>query len=86
MKLLPGVFIAKKKDGTLYYRSSITFRSKHISIGSFPSNKQANHAYKEASDILSDFSITIEDYEKFRELFKGSNLEIGGIINDKPRN
>lgn len=64
MKLLPGVFIAKKKDGTLYYRSSITFRSKHISIGSFPSNEQANHAYKEASDILSDFSITIEDYEK----------------------
>ena len=35
MKNLPGVFKAQKKNGDIYYRSSITFRSKHISLGSF---------------------------------------------------
>ena len=30
MALLPGVYTAKKKDGTLYYRSSITYKNKQI--------------------------------------------------------
>ena len=34
-----GVYTATKKDGTLYYRSSITFQNKHISLGSFSSEK-----------------------------------------------
>ena len=32
---LPGVFTARKKDGTLYYRASITHKKKHISLGSY---------------------------------------------------
>ena len=35
MPQLPGVFQAKKKNGSLYYRSSLTYRAKHISLGSY---------------------------------------------------
>ena len=52
MLLLPGVFQAKKKNGTIYYRSSITFRSKHISLGSFPDESSAHSAYLEAKTLL----------------------------------
>ena len=33
--MLPGVYQAKKKDDTIYFRSSITYSGKHISLGSF---------------------------------------------------
>ena len=44
--MLPGVYLATKKDGTVYYRSSITYRSKHISLGSFSTEEDAHCAYR----------------------------------------
>ncbi|ROR31488.1 hypothetical protein EDD66_101104 [Mobilisporobacter senegalensis] len=64
MKLLPGVYIAKKKNGTLYYRSSITFSNKHISLGSFSDENAAHEAYKEAYNLLKDYSYEIDNYNK----------------------
>lgn len=55
-----GVYLAKKKDGTIYYRSSITYKNKHISLGSFPSEEQAHQTYLEASMLLTS-SFTMED-------------------------
>lgn len=49
---LPGAAEAKKKDGKKYYRSSITYHSKHISLGSFAAEEQAHAAYLEAKKIL----------------------------------
>lgn len=63
MTYLPGVFQAKKKDGSIYYRASVTFRSKHISLGSFPTEILANQAYMEARALLeSPDTITPDDY------------------------
>ena len=62
MTLLPGVYIAKKKDGTIYYRSSITYKNKHISLGSYSTEQEANEAYTCAQTILNDSNITIDDY------------------------
>lgn len=65
MGLLPGVYRTKKKDGTTYYRASITFRAKHISLGSFPDETKANAAYKEARTLLySDSPLTPNDYHQ----------------------
>lgn len=50
---LAGTFPAKKKNGTAYFRSSVTFKGKHISLGSYSSQKQAHHAYKEALFVLN---------------------------------
>ena len=73
---LPGSFQATKKDGTIYYRSSITYKNKHISLGSFSTDQEAHLAYVEANTILSkannleisDTGINLKtDIEKVRE-------------------
>lgn len=59
--MLPGAYLAFKKNGTAYYRSGITFLNKHISLGSFKTEQDAHQAYLEASHLLSDFSTTIDN-------------------------
>lgn len=56
----PGVYAATRKDGSPYYRSSITYKNKHISLGSFDSEDLANKAYSEASTLITT-SYSIED-------------------------
>lgn len=58
--MLPGVYTAYKKNGEIYYRSSITFKNKHISLGSFSREEDANAAYTEAGSLLADSKITID--------------------------
>lgn len=62
MKNLQGVFTAYKKDGTKYFRSSITYQNKHISLGSYHEELDAHKAYLEATMILSDKDYTIISY------------------------
>lgn len=57
--MLSGVSVAKQKNGTIYYRSSITYRNKHISLGSFPTEEDAGTAYLDALKLISDSSIDI---------------------------
>lgn len=52
MANLPGVYPAKKKNGEKYYRASITYHRKHISLGSFTNEPAAAAAYQLAADIL----------------------------------
>lgn len=69
MALLPGVYTAKKKDGTLYYRASITYQNKHISLGSFPTEELAHNAYREADRLLNDPTLTLDtDYSEVSPL------------------
>lgn len=51
--MLPGVFKAQKKNGELYYRSSITYLNKHISLASYTSEKDAHEAYVLAGQVLN---------------------------------
>lgn len=62
MPLLPGVYQAKKKDGTVYYRTSFTYKNKHISLGSFEKEVQSHKAYLEAQQIIRDKNITLDSY------------------------
>lgn len=50
--MLPGIYQATKKDGSVYYRSNITYRNKHISLGSFATEQEAHEAYCVAADFL----------------------------------
>lgn len=69
MKKEMGIYYTTKKDGTPYYRVSVTYQRKHISLGSFEQKKDALSAYQEAKKILEDTSLTphayIPDYLKF---------------------
>lgn len=61
-KNLEGVCPSRKKDGTVYFRSSITYRRKHISLGSFDTETLAHKAYLEAKNILEKNTITLEQF------------------------
>lgn len=63
-KHMDGVYISTKKNGETYYRSSITFRRKHISLGSYSDQKSAHNAYLTACKIIApDSKITLMDYQ-----------------------
>ena len=57
--MLPGVSLAKQKNGTVYYRAGIHFSGKHISLGSFCTEQEAHEAYLEAAAVLQDTSVTL---------------------------
>ncbi|MCR4989504.1 MAG: hypothetical protein K6A38_01390 [Lachnospiraceae bacterium] len=65
---LRGVSTAVKKDGTTYYRSSITHQNKHISLGSYDSPFDAHQAYWEAAILLTKKDMSISDYNPDRML------------------
>jgi len=67
-KKLPGVYPTTKKDGTVYYRSSITYKRKHISLGSYSTSAMACGAYLEATEVLKDVSLTLHSYTSLRIL------------------
>lgn len=89
--MYPGVFSATKKDGTKYYRSSFTYKNKHISLGSFDTENAAHKAYIEATDIISsDENIKITDYNRkkhqisFEKWVMLINLKDNGIYFKNP--
>lgn len=43
--MLPGVYPAKRKDGTPYFRAGIHYKNKHISLGSYTEESLAHNAY-----------------------------------------
>lgn len=65
MQKWDGVFLATKKDGSTYYRSSITYRKKHISLGSFATPEEAHAAYLEARSLLCGESLlSLDNYRR----------------------
>lgn len=62
MRHSQGVTKAARTDGTIYYRSSITIKSKHISLGSYHTEQEAANAYHEACLILREGAYELEDY------------------------
>ncbi len=93
---MEGVYTAVKKSGETYYRSSITFRRKHISLGSYDTEHRAHLAYRAASDIIAEGSgLTLEDYsitsvlpfEKWVILinFRDNGIYLGNPIYVRPK-
>lgn len=63
MSQLPGVYRATKKNGEVYYRTSITYKCKHISLGSCNTASAASKSYETAVELLHSNHYHIEDYE-----------------------
>ena len=59
---LEGVFPAKRKDGTPFYRSSLTYKTKHISLGSYDTPEKAHQAYRMGRLLLAATYTRLEDY------------------------
>ncbi len=59
---ITGVYKTTKKDGSIYYRASLTYKRKHISLGSFNSECSAHKAYLDGKKVLENTNIGLEDY------------------------
>ena len=88
MNLPRGVYQAEKKDGTLYFRISLTFRGKHISLGSSEDLEAAASVYDEASSLVRNDdpvteypSYTFLSFEKFISLI---NFRDNGVYFKNP--
>lgn len=57
-----GVYKAERKDGSAYYRASVTYRGKHISLGSYDHAADAHQAYLSARSLLEDQSAALNHY------------------------
>ncbi|MDF1616530.1 hypothetical protein [Petrocella sp. FN5] len=64
MESLPGVYKSFKKNGQIYYRSSITYGGRHISLGSYECPFKAHNGYLLAKKIISTPSLSLYDYEE----------------------
>lgn len=62
-----GVYETTKKDGTKYYRVSVTVNGKHISLGSYDLKSNAVRAYKAAKHLLETLD-SFADYKKYDSL------------------
>lgn len=58
-----GVQPARRKDGTPYFRASLTYRAKHISLGSYDSPEAAHLAYREGMRLLAHPEISLLEYQ-----------------------
>lgn len=89
MAKLPGVYTARKKDGSLYYRGSFTYKNKHISLGSYKTAESCHKAYEEAC-MLTTNNMGILDYNSdihtldFRKWVSIVNFRDNGIYIKTP--
>lgn len=61
--MLSGVYQSVKKNGEVYYRASVTYQGKHISLGSFCCENHANQAYQLSLELLKrQDKWTIDNY------------------------
>ena len=85
-----GVFPSVRKSGRVYFRASLTYRRKHISLGSFDCPEAAHSAYMEGLHLLNTPRATLTDYtedsalpfEKWVSLinFRDNGIYIGNPI------
>lgn len=86
MSNLPGVFTNTKKNGDVYYRSSVTYKGKHISLGSFESENDAHYAYCESLEILEDMDTSIHKVIDFLDYYHLSFEKCVTLINFRDHN
>lgn len=88
MQLPRGVYQSSKKDGSIYFRVSVTFRGKHISLGSSEDLETAAMIYdeavslKESDDGIDEFSSY--NYIPFDKYLSIINFRDNGVYFHNP--
>lgn len=78
-----GIYTTRQKNGTVVHRASITYRRKHISLGTFFEYDIACKVYSEGKSVLSDSGITLED---FHDNYHLSHAKFISLINFRDNN
>jgi hypothetical protein len=63
--MLPGVYETKKKNGAIYYRAGISYRGRHISLGSSADAAVAGAMFQEAHLLTEVGAITIHNFNSY---------------------
>lgn len=63
-----GVYITTKKNGEKSYRVSLTYRKKHISLGSYSDYDTAHQIYLEGKALLVHTDTGLEDYSNHLQI------------------
>ena len=84
-----GVYKSKKKDGTEYYRCSLTVKGKHISLGSYDTEHKAASVYKAARTLIDNkdmSSVSYYDYDEipYQKYVILLNLRLTGVYFPNP--
>ena len=82
--MLPGVYPAKRKDGTPYFRAGIHYKNKHISLGSYTEESLAHLRERQISYVLvSDATDLRAGFEAVGREFgiRSVSVQGGGILN-----
>ena len=58
-----GIYETKLKNGTASFRVSITYKGKHISLGSYPDISTAENIYSFGKNLIES-DLTLENYSK----------------------
>lgn len=72
---MKGAYFHRKKDGTVCYRSKISYRGKSISLGTFCAEKEAAEAYRTAELLYSDKNMTVEKLSLARFVIPMTEIE-----------
>lgn len=84
-----GVYVTEQKSGKVSYRSSLTYKNKHIALGSYDTYELAKKVYEEGCLILADRNYSVDGnreglsipFEKFVILI---NFRDNGIYSANP--
>ena len=88
---LPGVYPRTREDGkTVDYRASLTWRGKHIALGSYKKEEEAHGAYLFALSIIRSSTFKIQDYTpdvplRFEKCVTLVNFRDNGLYITTPR-
>lgn len=77
-----GVYIDKLKNGKENFRASLTYKQKHISLGSYKTYDMANSAYNYAKELFLS-TLSIEDYPSSCPLKFDKYVEIINLRDNK---
>jgi hypothetical protein len=71
-----GVYRAARKNGDVYYRVSITYKMKHISLGSFDDEETACTVYEQARELLDGGDFYPDRYNRGLKLPYGKFITL----------
>lgn len=78
-----GIYTTQQKNGSIVHRVSITYKRKHISLGTFRDKEIASIVYAEAKSVLADNAIVVDSYNSHYHL---SHDKFISLINFRDNN
>ena len=78
---MKGVYTARKKDNSIYYRVSLTYKGKHISLGSYDNVCLAEQVYRDGRTVI-EAALLPEDYSSNMSIPHDKFIVLSNFVNN----